>query len=74
MVSPVLCQQGLHCCKIILKFCVLAGNALDGTIPSKLGEMRNIEQLDLSSNQFTGAIPVELSFLTKPRSFECRIE
>jgi hypothetical protein len=39
---------------------MLAGNALTGTIRAKLEEMRSVEQLDVPSNQFTGAmIPVD---------------
>ena len=44
----------------------LEGNGLVGTIPSELGDMTQMETLNLSNNQLTGEIPPELgpSFLT----------
>ena len=42
----------------------LNSNQLDGTIPSSLGNLSNLEHLLLSGNQLTGAIPAELGNLS----------
>ncbi len=39
-------------------------NGLAGTIPSELGNLANLNTLDLGSNQLTGGIPSELGNLT----------
>ena len=41
----------------------LASNQLTGAIPSELGNLANLEGLDLASNRLTGAIPSELGNL-----------
>ena len=42
----------------------LSENELNGTIPSELGSLTNLEMLDLSENQLRGTIPPELGNLT----------
>ena len=44
---------------------ILEYNELTGTIPDALGNLTNLQWLDLSSNELTGTIPAELSDLTK---------
>ncbi|CAI9088102.1 OLC1v1022342C1 [Oldenlandia corymbosa var. corymbosa] len=39
---------------------LLAGNFLEGTVPSELGNCRNLKTIDLSFNFLTGAIPHEI--------------
>ena len=41
----------------------LSSNQLTGEIPSELGSLSNLTELDLSSNQLTGEIPAELGDL-----------
>ena len=43
---------------------VLNGNGLDGTLPTKLGDLSALEQLDLQNNALSGALPTELANLT----------
>ncbi|KAI5668482.1 hypothetical protein M9H77_18335 [Catharanthus roseus] len=43
----------------------LSDNLLEGTIPPKLSKCNDLEQLSLSSNQFSDRIPRELGFLSK---------
>ena len=40
-------------------------NDLEGTIPSELGHLHNLEWLDLSSNNLSGSIPKELGGLSR---------
>ena len=42
----------------------LSENELNGTIPSELGNLTNLEELTLSQNQLRGVIPPELGNLT----------
>ncbi|KAK2633954.1 hypothetical protein Ddye_028746 [Dipteronia dyeriana] len=42
-----------------------SGNMLSGSIPSKLGNLRNLQILRLTSNRLTGSIPSELGNCTK---------
>ena len=42
----------------------LNGNSLTGTLPPDLGNLADLENLDLSSNRLTGAIPPEIGVLT----------
>lgn len=44
---------------------LLSNNQLTGTIPAQLGNLINLEQLDLYSNQLSGAIPPQLGNLAK---------
>ena len=37
---------------------------MTGEIPAELGDLTNLEGLDLASNQLTGEIPAELGSLT----------
>ncbi|XP_042047252.1 probable LRR receptor-like serine/threonine-protein kinase At3g47570 [Salvia splendens] len=39
----------------------LSHNALEGSIPSEVGSLRNLAALDLSSNRLSGVIPTSLS-------------
>jgi hypothetical protein len=41
------------------------GNSLRSTIPYYLGELSNLLQMDLGSNNLTGSIPSELALLTR---------
>ncbi|XP_044367750.1 MDIS1-interacting receptor like kinase 2-like [Triticum aestivum] len=51
-----------HC--LNLRFLKLNGNNFKENIPAKLGLLRNLhDQLDISDNSFTGAIPSQLSGL-----------
>lgn len=43
----------------------LYGNNLVGSIPAALGNLSNLESLNLGDNQLTGSIPVELGNLSK---------
>ena len=45
----------------------LSENELNGTIPSELGNLTNLEMLKLSKNQLRGTIPPELGNLTNLR-------
>lgn len=45
----------------------LSENELDGTIPSELGALTNLEKLNFSKNQLRGTIPPELGNLTNLR-------
>lgn len=40
------------------------GNLLFGAIPKEIGTLKNLEVLDLGSNQLTGAIPPEIGNLS----------
>ena len=42
----------------------LESNELTGTIPSNIGALLKIKQLDLGHNEFVGTIPTGLSDLT----------
>ncbi len=44
-------------------FLTLADNQLAGEIPSELGRLVNLEELDLADNRLTGTIPLELGSL-----------
>ena len=46
----------------------LRGNWLTGTIPNELGNLVNLDMLDLDHNQLAGAIPPELGNLSNLRS------
>ena len=43
---------------------VLNGNGLDGTLPTALGDLSELERLDLQDNALSGALPSELANLT----------
>ncbi|BAB09221.1 receptor-like protein kinase [Arabidopsis thaliana] len=43
---------------------LLQNNQLTGPIPSELGQLSELETLDLSGNRFSGEIPASLGFLT----------
>ena len=42
----------------------LNGNGLDGTLPTALGDLTALEQLDLGDNDLSGSLPSELADLT----------
>ncbi|WP_461082552.1 leucine-rich repeat domain-containing protein [Spirosoma flavus] len=64
-----------------LKFLYLSGGRLfnsdaggfTGTIPVSLGQLTDLQHLDLSSNQLTGQVPSELGNLTNLTWFSLRI-
>lgn len=45
-------------------------NYLNGTIPSELGLLTNLEHLDIFENEFTGSIPTELGLCTKLKGMD----
>jgi Leucine-rich repeat (LRR) protein len=59
--NGVSCSEG-HVSKLYL-----AGNQLTGSIPTELGKLTNLRELNLSDNQLTGSIPTELGKLTNLR-------
>ena len=50
----------------------LSSNQLTGAIPAELGQLGQLEQLELSDNQLTGEIPTELGQLSQLREFSFR--
>ena len=46
---------------------VLYGTGLTGSIPSSLGSLTNLQELNLDDNQLSGTIPAELGNLTRLR-------
>ena len=46
---------------------ILGNNALSGTLPPALGDLTNLQWLDLSANALSGALPPALSNLTNLR-------
>ncbi|KAF7813950.1 tyrosine-sulfated glycopeptide receptor 1 [Senna tora] len=42
----------------------LRNNSISGSIPTEIGLMKVLHQLDLSNNKFSGSIPVQISNLT----------
>jgi Leucine-rich repeat (LRR) protein len=43
----------------------LSENSIQGEIPSRLGDLHSLEELDLSWNEFVGTIPAEIFHLPK---------
>ena len=48
----------------------LSNNQLNGTIPTQVGAMHNLQYLTLNNNKLTGTIPSEVGFLSVLQSFE----
>ena len=46
------------------------GNGLTGPVPAELGNLANLEEMDLSHNQLTGALPLKLTRLTGLETLE----
>ena len=46
----------------------LAGNDLSGALPSNLGDLRRLTELDISNNELTGAIPSSLGNISNLRA------
>jgi len=61
---------GIQVCVVVTNgvtcyYCrLLQNNQLTGPIPSELGQLSELETLDLSGNRFSGEIPASLGFLT----------
>lgn len=51
-----------------MKILWVSNNRLASTIPSGLGQLKSLEELDLESNYFTGPIPSELHTLVNLRT------
>ncbi|KQK09670.1 receptor-like protein kinase 5 [Brachypodium distachyon] len=47
-----------------LTFLILSGNSFNGTIPTSLSRLRNLQRLSLDNNNFAGTVPAELGDLT----------
>lgn len=48
----------LHCSESPAFFCsILRNNSFFGTIPKEIGELKELEVLDLGYNNFTGSFP-----------------
>ncbi len=58
--------HGIQCGSSIQKIedIILIGNQLSGLIPSELGNLTNLVDLNFSANQLSGLIPLELGNLT----------
>lgn len=61
-------KSRMCCCSIQWLTCcffgrLLQNNQLTGPIPSELGQLSELETLDLSGNRFSGEIPASLGFL-----------
>ncbi len=50
-----------------VRLLVLNGNGLNGTIPASIGDLQQLERLDLRQNELTGVIPLELGNLSGVR-------
>jgi Leucine rich repeat len=48
-----------------LAFVDLSGNKITGSVPSSIGNARNLSHLSLEANQLTGQLPSEIGMLTK---------
>ena len=48
----------------ILPLPFTVGNKLQGTIPTEIGNLRNLEILEVGNNRFTGTIPTEAGLIS----------
>merc|ERR1712157_694919 len=51
-----------------LEFLRISDNALNGTIPSEIGQMQQIQYLDFKNNELTGTLPADIGQLTGMKS------
>ena len=49
-------------------------NQLSGVIPAELGNLANLERLDLCSNQLSGVIPAELGNLASLQRLDLTVQ
>jgi Leucine-rich repeat (LRR) protein len=64
MLSRGLCHRNLVRCTALNVLYTSSNNAFTGTVPSELGLLTALTELQLDNNAFTGTVPSELGLLT----------